>query len=181
MALPPILDMTVIEKAAEGLVVAQVAAIRQAAVQKESGGILFSNPAIAVSIFETGKWVKEGKYAYKVPFSLNVLLTFYHPGDEELRRKGINPLVFLIIQALVQQKLDLDLTDTGLEPERFRDVSDSEDITNKKCVYLLEFSGGFYFKVPKDCEAMADLIGVAVNYLLEPSGYGFADQDELTM
>ena len=179
-SLPPILDTTIIEKAVENQLVSQVAAIRQAAVQKGSG-FLFNNPAIAVSIFETGKWVKEGKYSYLVPCTLHVLLTFMHPQDEELRRKGINPLVFLIILALVQQKLGLNLKDPGIEPTQFRDVSSAEDFDNKKCVYLIEFSCGFYFDVPSSEDAAADLIGIAIDYLLEP-GDDIADaQDETTL
>lgn len=173
----PILDLTVIEKAVETHLVLSVTQIRQAAIQK-GAGFLFNNPALAVSIFETDKWVKEGKYNYLVPCALNVLVTFMHPGDEEQRRKGINPLIFIIILALAQKSLGLPLKDPGIEPARFRDVSDADDFDNKKCVYLVEFTLGFFFTVPKDDETARDLIGIAVDYLLE-AGDNMPDaQDE---
>jgi hypothetical protein len=43
----------------------------------------------------------------------------------------------------------------------------------------VEFSVGFYFKVPKDDEEAADLIGVAANYILGLSAREYADQDEI--
>lgn len=180
--LPHILDVTVIEKAVEERLVQMVPAIKQAAIRKDAvfgHNYLYKNPALAVSIYESGTFEKVVKYGYRIPVTINVLLTFHHPGDEDLRRKGINPLVFAIILALSQQTLGLQLEDPGVEPKRWRDVSDQDDFENKKCVYLIEFEAKFIFKVPADEDTAADLIGIAIDYYSESANVLTA-QDELT-
>ncbi len=176
----PLLDITEIEKAVEATLVEKIQAIRKTAIQKD-GRFIFNNPALTVSIYETGTWAKEGKYNYLVPCILNVLLIVSSAKSEEDRRRLANPLVFSIILALAQQKLGLDLKDPGIEPTGFRDVTDAEDWTANKIVYLVQFSLGFYFSVPKDEDAAADLIGIATDYLIMP-GDNVADaQDETTI
>lgn len=168
--LPAILDVTAIEKAVEAQLVEKIAIIRKSAIQKD-GRYLFNDPALSISIFESGQWAKVGNVAYLVPCSLHVLLTVTSARSEEDRRRIASPLVFAIILALAQQKLGLDLKDPGIEPKRFADVTDAEDWEKNKIVYLVEFSVGFFFKVPSDDETAADLIGIATNFLLEPGNY----------
>jgi hypothetical protein len=175
----PILDITIIEQSVEAHLVEKIAVIRKTAVQK-NGRYLFANPALAISIFESGQWVKEGKRSYLIPCTLNVLLTVSSAKSEEDRRQIANPLVFAIVLALAQQSLGLVLKDPGIEPKRFADVTDEEDWKNNKIVYLIEFGLGFYFEVPKDEDEADDLIGVATDYLLVPTG-DTAAQDETTI
>jgi hypothetical protein len=163
-----LLDTTEIEKAAEARLVEMIPTIRKTAIQKD-GRYLFTNPALSISIFESGTWPKEGK------------LTVSSAKSEEDRRRIANPLVFAIIVALAQQSLGLDLKEPGCEPKRFADVTDEDDWKNNKIVYLVEFGLGFYFEVPKDDEAAADLIGVAVDYFLEPGNEVADAQDEITV
>jgi hypothetical protein len=175
-----LLDTTEIEKAAEARLVEMIPTIRKTAIQKD-GRYLFTNPALSISIFESGTWPKEGKRSYLVPCSMHVLLTVSSAKSEEDRRRIANPLVFAIIVALAQQSLGLDLKEPGCEPKRFADVTDEDDWKNNKIVYLVEFGLGFYFEVPKDDEAAADLIGVAVDYFLEPGNEVADAQDEITV
>jgi hypothetical protein len=174
-----ILDVTIIEQTVEARLVEKIAAIRKTAIQK-NGRFLFANPALAVSIYESSPWVKEGKYSYLIPCALHVLLTVSSAMSEEDRRQIANPLVFAIVLALAQQKLGLKLKDPGIEPRRFADVTDEDDWKNNKIVYLVEFSLGFYFSIPKDEDEADDLIGVATDYLLE-RGDVLAAQDETTL
>jgi hypothetical protein len=176
--MPAILDVTEIEKAVETRLVEKISPIRKTAIQKD-GRYLFNNPALAISIFESGQWVKEGKRSYLVPCTCHVLLTVSNAKGEEGRRRIANPLVFAIVLALAQQDLGLSLKEPGIEPRRFADVTDADDWDANKIVYLVEFGLGFYFQVPKDEDEALDLIGVAVDYLLEP-GDEIADaQDEI--
>lgn len=174
-----IFDITEIEKAVEARLVEKIAAIRKTAVQKD-GRYLFNDPALAISIFESGEWVKEGKYQYLIPCSLHVLLTVTNARGEEARRRIANPLVFAIVVALAQKDLGLALKEPGIEPKRFAEVTDEDDYGKNRIVYLVEFSLGFYFKVPKDEDEALDLIGIAVDYLLEAGDETADAQDEFT-
>jgi hypothetical protein len=169
----PILDITAIEQAVEARLVERIAPLRKTAVQKD-GRFIFTNPALTVCIFESGKWLKQGQKSYLVPCTLQVLLTVSSAKSEEDRRRIANPLVFAIVIALAQQTLDLNLKAPGIEPELFRDVTDAEDWQNNKIVYLIQFACGFSFEVPRDDDAAADLLTVGLSYFLQPDD-GAAD------
>ena len=173
-----ILDFTVIEKAVEHRLVEMIPTIRKSAVQKD-GRYVFNNPSLTVCIYETGRWVKEGNRAYLVPCELHILLTVTSAKSEEDRRRIVNPLAFAIVTALVQDNLDLPLKDPGIEPMLIRDVTSDEDWKENKIIYLVQFSLGFYFQVPKDEDQAADLIGIAIDYFSESADVLTA-QDELS-
>lgn len=178
MTAPPILDVSTIEKAVEARLVEKISVLRKTAIQKD-GRYIFNNPSLTVVIFESSPWIKEGKYSYLIPCSLHLELTVTNAKSEEERRKAANPLVFAIILALAQQDLGLNLKEPGLEPKRFAEATTEEDWKQNKLVNLIEFSLGFYFEVPKDEDTADDLIGVAVDYLLD-QGDVPAVQDEIT-
>jgi hypothetical protein len=159
--------------------VEKIPVIRKTAIQKD-GRYIFNNPALSIVIFKSGPWVKETKRTYLVPCTIHILLTVTSAKSEEDRRRIANPLVFAIILALVQQDLGLNLKDPGIEPKSFDDVTSEEEYKENKIVFLIEFSVGFYFTVPKDDEDAADLIGVATDYLLEQGDF-LAAQDETTL
>ncbi len=160
----PIMDITAIEQAVEARLVAKIAAIRATAVQKGTR-FLFTNPALAVSIFETGEFIPEGQRSYKIPCDLHLLLTFSSAKSEEERRKGINPLVMGIIQALTHQTLGLKLRPPGLIPKRFSDVTTEEDWSNNKIIYSLQFGCAFNLEAVSD-EVGVDLLTIGMNYFL---------------
>jgi hypothetical protein len=162
----PIIDVTTIEEAIEAFLVERVAAIRATAVQKGTR-FLFTSPAIAVSIFETGEFVPEGQRSYRVPCAVHILVTFTSARSEEDRRKGINPLVIGIVQTLMQQSLGLKLCLPGLVPKRFRDVSTEEDWGNNKIVYDIEFGCSFNLEATPE-ETTNELLRIGLNYFQPP-------------
>lgn len=163
-----------IEQAVIAFITEQITAIRSSGVQKDTRGLLV-NPALSAGCMEGG-FERIGKQ-WKHKVSISILLSFQHAKGEAARRNGSNPLIESIFQLLLDE--DLGLSITPLEPVRWREITDETAYDEGKNEYLLQFSTSFNIKKLAAGEAQ-DLLGIAIDYLLEPGNNTADAQDELT-
>lgn len=168
-------DLTLIETAAESFFKEQFTQIRKTAVQRDMRNI-FATVAITVAIVR-GRFVPLGSTRFKTGVTINVLLMFSSAKDEEDRRKGINPLVLGMAKKLARKRLGLNITD--ILPRGFHDVTSEELWGENKIVYNLEFETTFSWSV--EDEDAPDLIGIGVEYFLEPGDDTADAADDITI
>jgi len=155
--------LTHIEEGVLALITEKIEGVRASGIQKDARG-MFVNPSVAAACLD-GELEKVTQVTYKQNVTLSVLLTFKDLQGEQKRRKGINPLIMGVIQTLLLQ--DMDLAIKPLVPLRFRDITTTNDYTEGKVRYLLQFATSFTITSQSD-EEITDLLRVGLDYILTP-------------
>jgi hypothetical protein len=165
--------LTDIEQGALDRITTRIDGIRISGIKKDAAG-MFVNPSVAAACLD-GEMEKITQVTYRQKVTLSVLLIFKDLQGEDKRRKGINPLLLGIIQILLLQ--DLGLAIKPLVPLRFRDITTTNDYTEGKVRYLLQFATSYTITSQSD-EEVDDLLRVGFNYYLKP-GDDTADASDL--
>jgi hypothetical protein len=127
--------------------------------------------AIYVSV-EEGDFTRVTQETYSLSVKGYVDIVFSHLQNEEMRRKGIAPILEGVYQCLLLQKLGLAIS--PIVPQRFRNTTTEELRQKGLIVFSLEF--GTKFNVARmDEETVTDLLRVGLNYYLQDP----ADDDEV--
>lgn len=155
--------LTDIEQGALDLLTTKIEGIRAAGIQKDAR-TLFVAPSIACACLD-GDMEKITNVTWKQNVILSVLITFKDLQGEEKRRKGVNPIVTAVIQFLLLQDFGLDIK--RLAPLRFRDVTTTDDYTEGKIRYLVQFATSYTITKQSD-EEVTDLLTIGLNYYLKP-------------
>lgn len=132
--------------------------------------------AIYVSV-EEGDFARVTQETYSVAVKGYVDIVFSHLQNEEMRRKGIMPILEGVYQCLLLQKLGLSIL--PIVPQKFRNTTPPEMKEKGQIVFTLEF--GTKFNITRlDEEAVTDLLRVGLNYYLQdPADDGVADASDL--
>ena len=155
--------ITAIEEAAVERIVDRLAGIRKTGGKKAGEGI-GPSPSVDAGCLEAG-FRRVSKRCWSQEVTLSLLVTLANPKSEEARRKGINPLIQAIVQLLLDQKLDLEIS--ALQPVNWREVTNEDDHAEGKIRYLIKMSTSFDIE-KQDDEEVDDLLTVGLSYLLKP-------------
>jgi len=133
--------------------------------------------AVYVSV-EEGDFTRVTSDTFSCAVKGYVDIVFSNLQSEEMRRKGIAPILEGIYQCLLLQKLGL--TIDPIAPTRFRNTTTQDFKEKGLIVYTLEFSTKF--RITKlDEEAATELLRIGLNYYLKP-GDNVADaSDEINL
>lgn len=153
-----------IEKACLEFLTSKLIAVRGAAIQRDTRGLLV-NPALSVGCLE-GSFERDAK-AWKQNVTVTILLECKHAKGESERKAMANPLVEAIVLLLLEQQLGLKIT--KLVPVRWREVTDEDAYEAGKNQYLIQFATSFTIEKLEDEEA-EDLLGIALDLLTQPGG-----------
>lgn len=166
--------LTSIETAALERITGLVPGLQAADVQQSSKGLL-RDMSIAVACL-AGSFTPVAK-SVRMNITISVWLRFKNMKGESARRGGINPVIVTALGALLNQRLNLDIT--AIKPQRFADVTTEETYQDGAIEYLLEFGTSCMLSTLTD-EDLGDLVTIAVDYYLQPDDGQIDAQDILT-
>ena len=167
--------ITEIEGAAVALITDKLAAVRKAGGKKAGEGV-GPSPSVDAACLE-GSFTRAADKTWSQGVTLSLLLTLANPKSEEARRNGVNPLVQAVVQLMLEQRLGLKIK--PLHPLGWREVTNEDDYDEGKIRFLIRFSTSFNIRKLDDEEEVEELLGVAVNYLLQPGDDKIDAEDEL--
>jgi len=105
------------------------------------------------------------KPTYKVKLTIYLDIVFKHlSGDEETQRKGVAPILWAALLALIGQTLELDIK--PLAPKRFRNTTTEELRGAGMIAFTLEMETTTTIDFVSD-EEVVDLLSVGLSYFLQ--------------
>ena len=137
------------------------------------GTINLTRPAVNLSV-NLGDFQKVTMATWKLKMNISMIVIFQHlrAGSigEALRKEGIYKILEAIIQALLLQKLDLELQNP-LFPLSFRNVTTAKYAGAGYQLYQMNFWCSTNFTRTDEAEDWGNLTSILAEYYLQPRDY----------
>jgi len=137
------------------------------------GTVSLTRPAVNISC-NTADFQKVTINTWKAKLNISLIVVFQHlkggSTGEALRKEGVYKILEAIIQALLLQKLDLELQNP-LFPMSFRNVTTEKYANAGYQLYQINFWTSINFTRTDEAEDWGNLTSIMAEYYLQPRTY----------
>lgn len=135
--------------------------VRDVSIKTGTTGIIY--PAVFLST-EMGGFKRITQTKYRCELTLVIVIIFKNYKSEKDRRHGVYPILQGVIDLLLLQDLDLEIT--PITPKSFRNVTDDALADKGLLAYQIEFETSYVIEKTYD-EPDVDLLKIGLEYYLQ--------------